>query len=207
MPESPETRPSLLVRIRDAGDRDAWRQFVDLYGPVVYRYARKRGQQDADAADLTQTVLQAVNGAIQRLEYDPTRGSFRGWLFGIVRNQLHKMQDRQRRMPRGSGDTSAQERLNEQPARDDGEEALWQEEYKRQRFRFAAERVRGEFAENSWQAFWRTAVEGRPAAEVGRALDMTVGAVYTARSRVLARIRREIETLGDNEALSPEGEP
>src|SRR4051812_7749300 len=103
MPNSPETRPSLLVRIRDAGDRDAWGQFVDLYGPVVYRYARKRGQQDADAADLTQTVLQAINGAIER--YDPALGSFRGWLFAIVRNHLHKLQDRQRQTSRGSGNT------------------------------------------------------------------------------------------------------
>src|ERR1700736_4307969 len=70
MPESPETRPSLLVRIRDAQDRDAWGQFVELYGPVVYRFGRKRGLQDADAADLTQTVFQAVSGAIQRLDYD-----------------------------------------------------------------------------------------------------------------------------------------
>jgi RNA polymerase sigma factor (sigma-70 family) len=206
MRENPETSSSLLVRIRDAGDRDAWRQFVDLYGPVIYRYARKRGMQDADAADLTQTVLQAVSGAVQRLEYDPQRGSFRGWLFGIARNHLHKLQDRLRRGPRGSGDTSGQDLLNEQPARGDGEEAVWDQEYKRQRFRWAAERVRGEFAENSWQAFWRTAVEGRPAAQVGRALDMTVGAVYTARSRVLARIRQEIKKLLDDEAHELHGD-
>src|SRR5881392_3121410 len=105
MAESPETRPSLLVRIRDARDRDAWQQFVELYGPLVYRFGRKRGLQDADAADLTQIVLQAVSGAIHRLDYDPARGPFRGWLYGIVRNQLHKLLDRQRRMPVGSGDS------------------------------------------------------------------------------------------------------
>src|SRR4051812_6255523 len=109
MPETPETQPSLLVRIRDAQDRDAWRLFVDLYGPVIYRYGRKRGMQDADAADLTQTVLQAVSGAIHRLEYDPARGNFRGWLFAIVRNHLNKLWDRQRRAPQASGDSAAQE--------------------------------------------------------------------------------------------------
>src|SRR5215471_14784550 len=127
MPDSPETRPSLLVRIRDARDRDAWREFAELYGPLVYRYARKRGLQDADAADLTQTVLQAVSGAVHRLDYDPDRGPFRGWLFAIVRNQLHKLQ--RRPGPRGSGDTAAQELLHKQPARADGTDELWEQEY------------------------------------------------------------------------------
>ncbi len=199
MPESPDTRPSLLVRIRDAGDRDAWRQFVEVYGPLIYRYGRKRGLQDADAADLTQTVLQAVAGAVQQFAYDPSRGLFRGWLFAIVRNQLHKLQ-RGQRGPRGSGDTAAQELLQEQPAPTEDEHALWQDEYRKRCFTWAAERCRGDFEEKSWQAFWQTAVEGRTAAEVAGALGLTVGAIYTARSRVLARIRKEIEQLQDDEA-------
>jgi RNA polymerase sigma-70 factor (ECF subfamily) len=206
MPDSPETRPSLLVRIRDARDRDAWREFAELYGPLVYRYARKRGLQDADAADLTQAVLQAVSGAIGRLDYDPGRGPFRGWLYAVVRNQMHKLQ-RQQRGPRGTGDTAAQELLQEQPARDEGDDALWEQEYRRRCFLWAAGRVRGDFEARSWQAFWQTAVDGRTAAEAAAALGLTVGAVYTARSRVLARIRREIEQLRDDEASPPRGDP
>src|SRR5438094_7280967 len=99
------TRPSLLLRVRDPRDKDAWREFVELYGPLVYRFARKRGLQDADAADLTQIVFQAVVPAIQRLDYDPRRGSFRGWLFAVVRNQLHNFLHRQGPTPPGSGDT------------------------------------------------------------------------------------------------------
>ncbi len=170
MPDSPETRPTLLVRLRDAQDRDAWQLFVDLYGPLVYRFARKRGLQDADAADLTQTVLQAVSGGIHRLEYDRARGPFRGWLFAIVRNQLHKLQERQRRDTPGSGGTTAHQLLEQQPSKGDGVEAQWDDEFCRQRFRWAAERVRCEFADNSWQAFWHTAVEGRKAPEVAAAL-------------------------------------
>jgi RNA polymerase sigma-70 factor (ECF subfamily) len=199
MPESPDTRPSLLVRIRDGADRDAWREFVELYGPLIYRYGRKRGLQDADAADLTQTVLHAVAGSVQQFVYDPARGLFRGWLFAIVRNQIHKLQ-RGQRGPRGSGDTAAQELLQQQPARPEDEDALWQEEYRKRCFTWAAERCRGDFEESSWQAFWQTAVDGRPAAEVARAFGLTVGAVYTARSRVLARIRTEIEQLQDGTA-------
>src|SRR5438552_1369435 len=85
MPESPQTRASLLVRLRDGHDREAWRQFVDLYAPLVYGFARRRGLQDADAADLMQDVLRAVSGAAGRLDYDPAKGTFRSWLFTVTR--------------------------------------------------------------------------------------------------------------------------
>src|ERR1700730_3538749 len=88
MPEAPTTQPSLLVRLRDARDERAWSQFVDLYAPLVSGYARRHGLKDADAADLMQGVLRSVAIAVRRLDYDPRRGSFRGWLFTIVRNQL-----------------------------------------------------------------------------------------------------------------------
>src|ERR1044071_9259601 len=87
--ESPLTRASLLIQIRDGSNHAAWQQFVDLYGPVVYGFARKRGLQDADAAELMQDVLRSVSSAISRLDYDRTQGTFRGWLFTISRNQVY----------------------------------------------------------------------------------------------------------------------
>jgi RNA polymerase sigma-70 factor (ECF subfamily) len=115
MVEMPATRPSLLVRIRDARDREAWQQFVQVYGPVVYGYGRKRGLQDADAADLTQEVLHAVSTAARRLHYDRRRGSFGGWLFIVAHHKLHDLLTRQRRAGRGSGDSGVQAWLEEQP--------------------------------------------------------------------------------------------
>src|ERR1700739_4499560 len=88
MDDSATTRPSLLVRIRDAADHQAWSQFVEIYGPLVYGFARRLGLQDADAADITQEVLRAVAGAARKLVYDPRRGSFRGWLRTVVRNKV-----------------------------------------------------------------------------------------------------------------------
>jgi len=88
MAESVTTRPSLLARIKDARDRQAWAEFVEIYAPMVYGFARNQGLQDADAADLTQEVLSAVARSAPRLEYDPARGTFRGWLFTVVRNEL-----------------------------------------------------------------------------------------------------------------------
>src|SRR5262245_11417352 len=145
MDQSPETRASLLVRIRDARDGRAWEEFVRLYAPLVYGFARKRGLQDADAADLMQDVLRSVAGAAGRLEYDRKRGTFRGWLFTVTRNKVFSFLDSQRRREQGSGDSGVQERLEEQPADDGDGQSDWDREYDRRLFGFAAEAVRAEF--------------------------------------------------------------
>src|SRR5713101_4906191 len=111
MQESPATRASLLVRLRDGGDAGAWREFVHLYAPIIYGYARKRGLQDADAADLMQEVFRSVAGAAGRLNYDPSRGSFRSWLYTVTRNKLYSFLNGRRRQVLGSGDSDAHLRL------------------------------------------------------------------------------------------------
>jgi RNA polymerase sigma-70 factor (ECF subfamily) len=194
MDEPPTTRSSLLARIRNLQDREAWHQFVEIYAPLVYQFARRRRLQDADAADLTQDVLRAVAGAADRLAYEPRRGSFRGWLYAVARHKLSDFLANRRRPGQGSGDPAAHELLAEQPAREE-EGALWDQEYERRLFAWAAERVRGEFRAPTWQAFWLTAVEGKEPREAAATLGMSPGAVYVARSRVLARLRKHIQEL------------
>jgi RNA polymerase sigma-70 factor (ECF subfamily) len=198
MGDSPSTRPSLLLRIRDSADHEAWGQFVRLYGPLVYRFARKRGLQDADATDMTQLVFQAVVREIQRLDYDPKRGTFRGWLFAVTRNQLGKQFAR--RIDRPGGEEIEREELADLPATEE-EVAQWREEYQRQLFESACARIRGDVEDSSWQAFWQTAALGKSAQEVGEALGMSVGAIYTAKSRVLARLKAAVAELAEEEEV------
>jgi RNA polymerase sigma-70 factor (ECF subfamily) len=201
--ELPTTRPSLLIRIRDSQDSDAWAQFVELYAPLVHAFGRQRCLQDADASDVTQMVLQAVAGAMKRFEYDPKRGSFRGWLLQVTRNQLHAYQTRHRRFPVGSGDTAAHALLEQQPAPEEDDE-LWDREYQRRLFAWAAEKVRKGSSVAAWQAFWLTAVEDKSAKEAADELGTSVGAVYTAKSRIMDRIRQEIHNLQVSEVALPE---
>jgi RNA polymerase sigma factor (sigma-70 family) len=198
MAESLLTRHSLLLRVRNLHDQEAWAEFVDIYGPVIHAFARKCGLQDADAADLTQIVLQAIMKEIQRLDYAALRAPFRAWLFGVVRNQVSKYL-RKRRGIQGTGDTGMQDLLEQQRGREDAATAVWDCEYERQLFHYAAAQVQGSFEESSWLAFWRTAVEGKSAKDTAAELGLSVGAIYTAKSRVLHQIRKHIQELQGEE--------
>lgn len=198
MSDTPKTRPSLLVRIRDTQDGRAWAEFLEIYAPLIHRLARQGGLQEADADDLAQDVFRAVASAIDRWDPDPARGSFRGWLFRIARNLMINLVAARRRLPPGGGDTDVGRLLEQLPSEDEGATAVFDAEYRRQLFLWAAGQVRPEFRESTWQAFWRTAVDGQVPKVVAGDLGLTAGAVYVYRNRVLARIRRTIERAEDH---------
>lgn len=194
--DSPLTRASLLVRIRDGNNHVAWREFVQLYSPVVYGFARKRGLQDADAADLMQDVMRSISTAIGRLDYDRNQGTFRGWLFTITRNKIFNHLSARRIRPQASGDSTTSRLLDSQPDPDSADGAdTWEMEYQRRLASLAMERIQSEFQAKTWRAFWLTAVEGRAVAEVAKEVDLSPGAIYVAKSRVLARLKDEVEAM------------
>ena len=193
MVETPLTRLTLLTRIKDETDIDAWREFVRLHGPVVYRFARKRGLGDAEAADLMQEVLRSVARNAETTEYDPKRGSFRGWLFTITRDKICNFLSAQKNRPRWTGDSTFP--ITSVPDREAESDSDWDIEYQRQLAAKARDRVKNVFRSSIWQAFWKTAVDGRPAQDVGLELKMTPGAVYVAKCRVLTRLREEVQRL------------
>ncbi len=191
MPDIPSTRLSLLARLRDARDQDAWSDFVRLYAPVIYRFARRHSLQDADAADLTQDVLRSVAGGIERFDPDPERGRFRSWLLTLAHRRLYDLLQQKRRHAHESGD------LAEQP--DPAEEKRWQHDLEKELFHHAAAKVRPAFSATTWDAFWRTAVDGQPVPETARDLGLSVAAVYLARSRVMIRLRAEVQRMTADE--------
>src|SRR3954451_17525859 len=115
MDEPPATRRSLVVKLRDLANAEAWSEFMTLYEPLIYRLARRKGLQDVDARDLCQEVFRRVAQAIDRWDLDPARGSFRGWLSRIARNLLVNFLARRPYRLRGSGSTSVQDLLDAQP--------------------------------------------------------------------------------------------
>jgi RNA polymerase sigma factor (sigma-70 family) len=192
MAEIPATRASLLVRLRDRQDHDAWREFVQLYAPLVYRFARRKGLQDADAADLTQEVLRSVSASVGT--FDPQVGLFRSWLFTLAHRRWYDLVQRsQRQTPSNNDQATVQFVIEELPA--PAEEESWNKEYERQLYTLAAENVRPKFSEATWQAFQQTAVAGKNGQEVAQALGISVAAVYLAKSRVMVKLKAEVARL------------
>lgn len=206
MPEYPETRASLLLRLREGRDEQAWREFVEIYEPLIYRLIRRSGLQQVDAQELTQDALVAVAGAIERGAGDFQQGSFRGWLSRIARNMMINYLTRVRPGQRGVGGSDFHRLIQEQPGRFEAEETVFDLEQQRQVFQWAAAQIRGEFQEATWQAFWQTSVEGRGIAATAEALGLSVGSVYAARSRVMAKLKRTVDAWRAAEAAEERDE-
>src|SRR6185369_4179365 len=115
------------------------------------------------------------------------------WLYTVTCHRIHDFLDSRMNRERGSGDSATHRLLNEQPALE--ESGRWERDYQRRLFALAVEQVRGEFEETTWRAFWLLAVEGKSGDETARAVGLSVGAVYVAKSRVLARLKKQIQQL------------
>jgi RNA polymerase sigma-70 factor (ECF subfamily) len=190
MPEFPETSHSLIARVKDLGDGAAWAEFLGIYQPVVFRMARRRGLQDADAQDVMQQVFLSISKSIEGWTPGDLQPPFRAWLTTIARNAITKALTRRPR-DAATGSTSMVELLDAQP----DPQATTAEilaEARKELIRWATEQIRSEFSEATWNAFWRTAIEGVPIAEVAKSTGRSAGAVYVARYRVIARLKEKV---------------
>ncbi len=199
MPSPPETRASLILRLPDAADALAWDEFATVYGPLVYRLARRQGLQPADADDLVQEVFSAVAKSVESWLNNGQRGPFRAWLLRIAKNTAINFLTRRRHQPLPVGGSGEQRRIAQaaDPAGEDSGE--FDLEYRRELFRSSAERLRDVVSETTWLAFWRTTVEEQPIEAVARDLRLSVGSVYIARSRVMARLRELVRAFEETE--------
>jgi RNA polymerase sigma-70 factor (ECF subfamily) len=186
--------PSLLERLR-AQEPSAWQRLTALYGPTVYGWCRQAGLSPEDAADVGQDVFGAVFGSIEVFRRDHPGASFRGWLWTITRNKsLDRLRD-ERRQPHAEGGTTGQEKMQQVPQVEPAEDGPGPGPDKGDLLRRALELIQTEFEERTWRAFWRVTVDGSPRADVAAELGMSLGAVYTAKSRVLRRLREEFADL------------
>jgi RNA polymerase sigma-70 factor (ECF subfamily) len=201
MENTPETRYTLIDRLVDARDSVAWAEFAGIYQPLIFRICQKKGLQYADAVDATQEVLSRVSRAIERFRPQANKASFRPWLYQITRNVVT---DYFRRRGKMDDDLEPQDLLALAEARPETNETTeFRIEYQKQIFLVIAREVSKQVKPQTWQAFWKTEVERRPIPEVAQELGLNAGAVYVARSRVLARLRKAAqERLDDSSETS-----
>jgi RNA polymerase sigma-70 factor (ECF subfamily) len=184
------TSPSLLERLRQPGDQKAWQRFTELYTPLLYAQACRLERRPEDAADLVQEVFVLLLEKLPSFHYDPKQ-SFRAWLRTLL---LNKWRDRCRRRQPG-----AQDPLDSGLADPGVDPAVQIEEaeYRDYLIQQALRVMQTEFPESTWKACCKYLLEGQPAEQVAAELRLSVGSVYAAKSKVLARLRQELHGLLD----------
>jgi RNA polymerase sigma factor (sigma-70 family) len=185
------TSKSLLVRLGQGADQSAWAEFVRRYGQQIYRWCRIWGLQEADAEDVTQTVLVKLTEKLRTFCYDPAR-SFRAYLKTLTHYAWCDFLELHNRPGAGSGDSVMLQTLQTVEARDDLVQHL-QAEFDQELLEEASERVRQRVEPHTWEAFRLTAVEGLSGADAAAQLSMKVATVFKAKSKVQKMLQEEIE--------------
>ena len=195
MPEFPETDYSLIDRVKDMRDGASWLDFMRIYQPVVYRLARRRGMQDADAHDIVQQVFASISRSLAEWKPAKDQPPFRAWLTTIARNAITTALTR-RRPDQGTGSSSVADVLERLPNAEQTNAELIMEA-RREIVRWAAEQIRPEFTELTWDMFWKTAMQEVSVAEVSKSTGRSIGAIYVTRHRVLSRLKEKIAEVSN----------
>ncbi len=195
-PTSGSTSTSSLLRRVSEHNPEAWQRLAQLFGPVVYRWARQGGLQSNDAVDVVQEVFQTVSERIQQHQGDGTADAFRGWLWGITRNKLREFYRRRAAEPDGVGGTDAHRQLQQRAERLPADSASFDGAAIRSvLLQRALQLLQSEFEPRTFQAFWQATIDGRAPTDIAADLQMTAKAVRQAKYRVLRRLRQEFEDL------------
>ena len=182
------TSITLLERLRQPGQAEAWNRFAQLYTPLLLAWAKGLGLREADAADLTQDVLLKVMRSVPAYRRTPGE-TFRGWLFAVAKNECADFRRRRATRPLPGADG-----LSEVSADNPSSDAS-ADDYRMRLVHRALELIRPDFNDATWVAFTGLMLEGRAAPDVAAGLKASVNAVYLARHRVLTRLREELGEL------------
>jgi RNA polymerase sigma-70 factor (ECF subfamily) len=184
------TRASLLIRIKDPNATDAWSEFHDLYAPLIYRYARRRGLSRDDADDVRSECYKAIVQQIKTFDYDKAKGGFKAWLRTMVDRRVIDLFRKRREQQANTGILGQLEAVHSSP------EEVWEAEWKNQHLKHCVEQLRSEVSRRTFEAFSIVVIQGRPVAEACDELGMNPNQVYKAKARMLRRVRDKMAELG-----------
>jgi RNA polymerase sigma-70 factor, ECF subfamily len=201
-PSGPTTRPSLLVRIRNRQDQEAWNLFVKVYGPLVFGWCQRAGLNEEDALDVTQNVYVKLNKVMARFRYEPQRGKFRSWLGKVTQNACWRFKKKEQRLAHGQGGDESLNVVGAIPARQ--VDPIWDYDYRTHLGRVILDRVRSRLSDQAWRIFELRCLKNRSVAEVVRDLELSRENVYCHTNRAL-KVFKEVaaELAADIPDLNP----
>lgn len=194
------TQTSLLWAVRDPGNRQAWVSFYRIYAPMIRHFARRMGLSEADSEDVLQEVMILAHRSLRDGGYDPARGRFRGWLYGIARNRaLMALRARQRRtrVQCSAGPDGPDVLAQIEDPGDEAAAAIWRQEWRYALLGAALEHVRDEVGGKTFEAFVDHAINHVPVETVAARLGIAPSSVYVYKGRVLEAIRRWVARFED----------
>jgi len=183
------TRASLLLRLRNRGDADAWQQFDRLYRPMLYRFARASGLDASEADEVTQACVVAVLEHISRFDYDPSRGRFKAWLRTLVSNRIR---DQHRKRRPGQADTFQFEGT---PDTAESPETAFDRVWRERHLQYCLEEIRQEVEPATMQAFELYVLQERPVEELCDRLKTTPQQLYRVRWRIMRKVEEKMKLL------------
>lgn len=192
---SDETSPSLLARVRDPCDDESWREFVGIYDPLLYRYARLRGLMHEDAREVVQECMAMLVRTMPGFEYSREKGKFKNWLRRIADNKVCDMFKRRRPV----GGNSKEFTRPQQREASAGQ--LWEEQWQRKHLRYCLQEALSEVSPTTRQAFELYVVAEWPVERVTETLSLTADQVYAAKSRITQRLKKKyVQLMGHDYA-------
>jgi len=183
-----------LLHHAKQGDQQAWNRLVDVYLPLVFHWCKKQNLQEADILDVGQDVLLRVSKNLKSFRRDRRQDTFRGWLWQITRNAILDHYRRQRKLPVGQGGSTAQQVFASIPNQGLEDRDSSQADETQILCSRIIDLVRGGFSEKNWLAFQMVMLENQTPAEAAEVLGISRNQVYLAKSRILRRLREELDT-------------
>ena len=194
-----QTSPSLLDRLRDQPLDQDWSRLVSIYTPLIRNWLKRYAVSEQDCDDLVQEVLTVVIRRVPEFQHNQRIGAFRAWLRTITVNCLRDFWRSKRYRPAAAGGSDFQNVLAALEDPDSGLSQVWNKEHDTFVTQVLLQQIQPLFELNTWKAFQRTALEGANADQVAKELQISVNAVFIAKSRVLARLRQEAKGLLDEQ--------
>lgn len=188
----PSTQTRLIRDIRELKNNAAWQEFVDLYGPLIFRVCRKWNLQQSDAEDVTQEVFRQVSRAISVFRYDPERGKFRSWLGTIATREAQRYLKKKKKSEQPLGGDNSSEIIDSLTLGDNSE---WDDEFNTHIYETVLGLARDEFAPETWQAFDLVWIQGKAPSDVALLMTRKPEWVYKAKFNVLKRLKELVNEL------------
>ncbi len=190
-----QTRVSLLLRVRDSSDEQAWREFYELYAPLLYAYARAHGLKHEDAEDIRAICCETLVKSMKNFDYEKSKGGFKAWLRTMVHRRVVDRLRKRRERP------AQIEELRALPAETPSAEQLWEEAWTKRHLAYCVERVRQRVAVRTFELFDLLTREQLSVAEICAQKQVSANQVYKAKARMIEMIRQEMRLLDPDAEL------